>query len=133
MENAFCLCDNCLLSNLKSALLAAFFAFIKTNNYVNCKQKLTQFLSEKKCSISSVQDNVSLLNAINNSKFKFEYIFLEIRKGICLFCGENINIEDQPFLELPCKCRLCGYQCLEKYIEYIGKYITLRPCEKVGM
>ena len=129
MENAFCLCDNCLLSNLKSALLAAFFAFIKTNNYVNCKQKLTQFLSEKKCSISSVQDNVSLLNAINNSKFKFEYIFLEIRKGICLFCGENINIEDQPFLELPCKCKLCGYQCLEKYIEYIGKYITLRPCE----
>ena len=47
MENAFCLCDNCLLNNLKSALLAAFFAFIKTNNYVNCKQKLTQFLSEK--------------------------------------------------------------------------------------
>ena len=36
MENAFCLCDNCLLNNLKSALLAAFFAFIKTNNYVNC-------------------------------------------------------------------------------------------------
>ena len=127
-ENPFCLCDNCLLNNLKTALLSAFFEFIKSDNYINCKQKLTQFLLQKTCTISEVQENISILSAINNSKFKFDDIFIEIRKGLCLYCGDNIN-NDKFYLRLPCECRICSEKCFINYIEHIKRYVTLKSYE----
>ena len=124
--NAFCLCDNCLLSNLKTALLSVYFEFIKNrDNLINSKEKLSSALQTSKCSISKVQKEMSILTAINNSNYKLEDLFLDIRITICLYCGENLKSKNDYYIELPCKCRICCKKCFLGYIEVMKAYIAL--------
>ena len=124
--NAFCLCDNCLLNNLKTALLSVYFEFIKNKeNLINTKENLNLALQKAKCSISEVQKNMSLSTAINNSNYKFDDLFLDIRSSICLYCGENLKSKNDYYIELPCKCRICCQKCFLDYIKTIKSFITL--------
>ena len=125
-ENAFGLCDNCLLNNLKTMLLASFFEFIKDRkNLINSREKFREILKQKKYSIS-VQDNISLFEAIFNSKFNFNELFIAIRNQLCLYCGNTINNGEQYFIELPCKCKICSKRCFIEYMNIIKQHIMLR-------
>ena len=77
---------------------------------------------QKKCKIS-VQENISIFEAIFNSKFKFNDLFEIVRNQLCLFCGNTINIGDQYFIELPCKCKICSKKCFLGYISVIHLHI----------
>ena len=124
-ENIFSLCDECLLINLKQKLSSAFYKFLKNkDNLYNSKTKLQKILENKKYPLP-FEENISLWEAIDISKYKFEEIFLSIRSQLCLYCGKTLNIEDKIFIELPCKCRLCSPKCFLGYFDVIEKHITI--------
>ena len=124
-ENAFGLCDECLSNNFKTLLLSAFFEFLRNkSNMVNSKKKFKEFLLNKKCTIS-FYENISIFEAIFNSKYKFEDLFLSVRKQLCLYCGQSKE-ENEYFIELPCKCRICSQNCFMEYANFIKKYIRLQ-------
>ena len=116
-ENAFGLCDECLSNNFKTLLLSAFFEFLRN--------KSNMVILNKKCTIS-FYENISIFEAIFNSKYKFEDLFLSVRKQLCLYCGQSKD-ENEYFIELPCKCRICSQNCFMEYANFIKKYI--RPQE----
>ena len=122
----FGLCDACLLSNLKTLLLAAFMEFLKNpENLINSREKFRQFLTEKICKIS-FQEDINLYAAIYNSKFNFNDLLLNVRNSICLFCGKQLNNPGKYFLELPCKCGLCCERCFIRYCQFIILHIALK-------
>ena len=124
-DNIYGLCDDCLSDNLKNLLYSAFYDFLKKrNNLINSQKKFQEFLMKKKCKIA-FEENISLLEAINNSKFKFEELFASARSLLCLFCGKTFNFEDEFFIELPCKCRLCSKKCFIQYFNVIKNHIKL--------
>ena len=124
-ENAFGLCDECLSNNLKSLICSAFFEFIRDKkNLVNSEKKFKNFLSRKNCNITT-QENMSIFEAIINTKFEFKELFLYVRSQICLYCGKQINDEDEFFIELPCKCRMCTKKCFIDYLSMMKKHIKL--------
>jgi hypothetical protein len=124
-DNIYGLCDDCLSDNLKNLLYSAFYDFLKKrDNLINSKKKFQEFLMKKKCKIA-FEENISLLEAINNSKFKFEELFASARSLLCLFCGKTFNFEDEFFIELPCKCRLCSKKCFIQYFNVIKNHIKL--------
>ena len=124
-DNIYGLCDDCLSDNLKNLLYSAFYDFLKKrDNLINSKKKFQEFLMKKKCKIA-FEENISLLEAINNSKFKFEELFASARSLLCLFCGKTFNFEDEFFIELPCKCRLCSKKCFIQYFHVIKNHIKL--------
>ena len=73
--NIFGLCNICLLNELKSQLFALYF------NYLQSNDDLSSFFQKKKCNIGLQQD-VSLIDALNSSNYKFQDLLLEIRKAI---------------------------------------------------
>ena len=117
-ENAFGLCENCLLSILKTQIMSNYLVYLQTNE----KNPISYF-NKLNCTIS-VHSNIPLMTAIFNSGYKFEELFLEIRKTMCLFCGFNIDINNY-YIELPCKCRICKKDCFEDYCNRIGKTIEI--------
>ena len=123
--NKFNLCDKCLYNNLKSIVLSAFLEFLKDRtNLVNSQDKFNHLIKQKKCKISTV-DNITIEDAIINSKYKLDDILLDVRSHMCLFCAQEIETEDDCFIEFPCKCKICSDNCFRKYIEKIGRHITL--------
>ena len=66
--------------------------------------------------ISDLQGRVPINKALNNSKYKFKDIFLDVRSKICLNCGENLNSPNNYFIKLPCECRICTKKCFLNYI-----------------
>ena len=124
-ENIFSLCDECLLINLKQKLSSAFYKFLKNkDNLYNSKTKLQKILENKKYQLP-FEENISLWEAIDISKYKFEEIFLSIRSQLCLYCGKTLNPEDKIFIELPCKCRLCSPESFLGYFNVIEKHISI--------
>ena len=123
-ENVFGLCNNCLLSTLKSQILATYLEFLKNGKYcMGNEDKLHSFFQNKNVSIS-LQSNIPLTTAIFNSGYKFYDLLLETRKGMCLYCG--FNIEDNNFyIELPCQCRMCNKKCFDGYIKEIKKKLEI--------
>ena len=125
-ENAFALCDDCLLYNLKSLLLSTFLEFLrKKDNLFNSKKKFKELLSINRCKIS-IQENLSISEAIYNSKFKFDELFLSVRSQICLFCGQQLNDENDYYIKLACKCKICSKKCFNGYFKYIQNIIQLK-------
>ena len=125
-ENVFGLCDNCLLNNIKTLLLTSFFEFIKDKkNLINSREKFREILKQKKYTIS-VQDNVSVFEAIFNSKFNFNELFITVRNQLCLYCGNTIKTGNQYFIELPCKCKICSQRCFNGYMNVIQQHIMQR-------
>ena len=66
-----------------------------------------------------------LFTAINNSNYKFEDLFLDIRSELCLYCGENLISKNDYYIELPCKCRICCQECFLGYIKVMKDLLTL--------
>ena len=123
-ENAFGLCNNCLLVELKSQILINYLEYLKKgNNYMGNEEKLLSFFQTKKCSIS-VLKNISLINAIFNSGYQFKDLLLDIRKTMCLYCGFTITGEDF-YIELPCQCRICKKECFDGYIKKIRNRLEI--------
>ena len=114
-ENAFGLCSNCLLDNLKTQLCDAYLSYIKYYHFQS-DMDFNDYIINNKISIS-VQDNITLKNAILNSGYKFEDLFLQIRKNMCLYCGNGFS-NNNSFIELPCQCCICDKNdCFEEYIK----------------
>ena len=130
-DNIYGLCDECLSDNLKNALYSAFYGFLKDRkNLINSKKKLHDYLTKRKYQIVS-GENIPILEAINNSKFKFEDLFISVRSQLCLYCFKTFNFEDEYFLELPCKCRLCTKECFLGYFNVIKEHIKLdKECNR---
>ena len=125
-ENLFGLCKDCLKKELKTKILAAYYEFLQKGYTKNCKEKLNNFISQLKVSIY-LQDNIYLNIAIHNSSFKFKDLFYEIRQSMCLYCGGNIE-NNNNIQNLPCGCKICKKKCLEKYmrnVEEKNKYVIL--------
>ena len=124
-ENVFGLCTDCLLSNIKSLLLALFLDFMKdAENLVNSREKFDIIIKKKIYKIS-VQENISLFEAINNSDLKFKDLFLSIRSNLCIFHGKNINDKFKAYIDLPCKCKICSKDCFIKYMDIMKQFIML--------
>ncbi len=71
-----------------------------------------------------------LMTAIFNSGYKFEELFLEVRKIVCIYCGLIID-NNNYYIELPCKCRICNKDCFENYYSLIGKNIEINQNELI--
>ena len=124
--NFFYLCNECLLNNLNSALLGVYIEFIQhKDNLINTKKKFKIILQKTPCSISEVQKNISLYEAINNSNFEFEKLLSDIRKKICVFCGENLKSENDYFIKFPCSCKICSQKCFLDYTNMMQQVIIL--------
>ena len=118
----FGLCENCLSNQLKSFLLIAYLEFVKVKtNLVNSLEKFRDFLKQKRYRIS-IQENISLYEAIYNSNLSYNDLFVSVRSQLCLCCGKTINF-DEYFLELPCKCRICSIKCFNTYLRIISKHV----------
>ena len=118
----FGLCENCLSNQLKSFLLIAYLEFVKDKtNLINSLEKFRDFLKQKRYRIT-IQENISLYEAIYNSNLSYNDLFLSVRSQLCLFCGKTINF-DEYFLALPCKCRICSNICFDKYLKVISKHV----------
>ena len=120
-ENVFGLCDKCLNTELKTQLLTLYIQFLEEEKFEN--EDFYSFLKNKKCTIS-LQQNIYIFQAINNSEYKFEDLMLDIKKSICWKCHYNIEGNNY-YIELPCKCRLCKKECFDKYIKIIEKGLDL--------
>ena len=118
-ENVFSYCNNCLKMELKDLILQGYFDYLQKGYIKNCEEKLNNFISNIKCSIST-HYNIFLSTAIHNSGFKFRDLFMEIKQNMCLFCGTNIE-NNKSYLELPCKCQICTKNCFDKYIKNIDQ------------
>ena len=70
------------------------------------------------------------MTAIFNSGYKFEELFLEVRKIVCIYCGLIID-NNNYYIELPCKCRICNKDCFENYYSLIGKNIEINQNELI--
>lgn len=128
-ENVFGLCNDCLLNTLKTQILTNYIEYIKKGiNYMGNEERLHSFFRSVKCSISNYKD-IPLQTAIFNSGYKFEDLFLEIRKINCLYCGNSL-INDNFYVELPCNCRICKKECFEEYINYTKKKLEIRENQK---
>ena len=124
--NIFYLCNECLLNNLKSALLGVYIEFIQhKDNLINTTKKFKLLLQKTHCSISEVQTNTTLNEAIINSNFEFEQLFSDIRKKICVFCGEDLKSENDYFIKFPCSCRICSQKCFLSYTNRMQQVIIL--------
>lgn len=127
--NAFMLCNNCLLNELKSQTLSFYFEYITRGNNLQ-KYDAVSYILQKHSSIS-VQTDIPLSNIISNSGFNFKEIFLEVRKNMCLYCGFNIS-NDNFYIELPCQCRLCKKDCFSGYLKIIQKKLEIRQDKSNG-
>ena len=125
LNEFFCLCDNCLLNNLKTSLLTAYMGFIQEkSNMIKGKEKLN-YLLRKTVFNSEVQGMVPIQTALNNTEFKFEDIFLEVRIKLCIYCGENLKSKDDYFIKFPCDCRICSQSCFFNYVEILKQILNL--------
>ena len=124
-KDIFGLCDICLFGKLKALVYFEFLEFLKNlSNMVNSEEKFKYLLTQKKIKLAK-QENISIQEAINFSKFNLNDILLSIKKNLCLACGLNNSKEDDFFIELPCKCRICSKICFFKYLKIIEKHIAL--------
>ena len=121
-ENVFGLCNNCLITILKTQILSNYLVYLQSRN-----KDLKSYFNKINCTIS-VHSNISLMTAIFNSGYKFEDLFLEVRKTMCLYCGFSIE-NNNYYIELPCKCRICRKDCFEEYCNRIGKLIEINQNE----
>ena len=136
--NIFGLCNYCLSDILKDKLYTYYLTFLQKGMYNHGIIFKEYFLGEK-CSIS-LQENILLEEAFSNSELKFEDLFLEIKKNMCLYCGNNKNMENDKFyLEFPCQCRICSKHCFQKFMELfvnknnliknnVGHPLNMCPC-----
>jgi hypothetical protein len=126
--NDFALCKKCLLNNLTTALLGVYIDYIQkkdVNNLNNPSENFTLLLKQSYCTISEIQKNISVYEAINNSNIKIKDLLLSIRKKLCLYCAENLKSDSDYFIKLPCECRICSKNCFLNYIKMMKRYITL--------
>ena len=125
LNEFFCLCDNCLLNNLKTSLLTAYMGFIQEkSNMIKGKEKLN-YLLRKTVFNSEVQGMIPIQTALNNTEFKFEDIFLDVRIKLCIYCGENLKSKDDYFIKFPCDCRICSQSCFFNYVEILKQILNL--------
>ena len=122
-ENVFALCNNCLLYSLKSQMLSNYLDLLqKKSKYNNKEDQLISVLRMQKVTIS-MHNDITLDNALYNAGYKFDDLFFEIRKTLCLYCGSNF--ENEPYLILPCKCRICTKRCFIEYCKQISKKLQI--------
>lgn len=118
-ENIFYLCKSCLEMELKDRILQAYLSYLQFGYTSNCEGNLKNFISKIKCSIS-MQNNIYLNTAIDNSGFTFKKLFFDIKQKMCLFCGKHID-DNKYYIELPCKCKICKKECFEKFMEHVDQ------------
>ena len=125
LNEFFCLCDNCLLNNIKTSLLTAYMGFIQDKaNMINGKQRLNYLLRSTNFN-SEVQGMVPIQEALNNTKFNLKDIFLDVRTNLCTYCGENLKSKDDFFIKFPCDCRICSQKCFFNYVEILKQILNL--------
>ena len=125
-ENVFGLCNDCLLKEINSQILTSYIFFL--NDRKNEGEDFQSFIQRQKCSIS-VHKDITLSHAILNSGYKFDDLFIKLKKQICLYCGFNIN-NDNYFLDLPCHCRICNKKCFDGYFKVIEKQLEIKYDER---
>ena len=104
-------------------MLTAYIRFIQDkSNMINGKERLNYLLRNTYIN-SEVQGMMPIKNALNNTKFKFEDIFLNVRSKLCTYCGENLKSKDDFFIKLPCECRICSQKCFFNYIEILKQIL----------
>ena len=129
--NDFFLCNDCLLNNVKTALLTSYMEFIQIkSNMINSNKKKEQLLDTTYIN-SEVQGKISIRKALYNTKYKIEDIFFDIRTKLCVHCGESLKNENDYFIILPCKCRICKQQCFFEYV-YLLKKILIKEGEDIS-
>ena len=119
--NIFGLCNYCLRDILKDKIYTYYLTFLQKGMY-NKGTVFKEYFLTRTCSIS-LQEYISLEVALSNSEFKFEDLFSEIKKNMCLYCGNNDNMENNQFyIDFPCQCRICSENCFNKFMEkYVNK------------
>ena len=119
--NAFFLCNDCLINQFTLNLCDIFFSYLGVNKtFQNGLTELKNIFSKKKINIS-IQNDVPLFDAINESGYKFDDLFSETKKIFCLYCGPKYEVIKY-FFKLPCGCRFCSQECMSGFIEYLNKF-----------
>ena len=121
-DNVFGLCNDCLLKEINSQILTNYIFFLQGGK--KREEDFHSFIQQQKCSIS-VHKDIPLSQAIFNSGYKLDDLFIKLRKQICLYCGFNIN-NDNYYLDLPCECRICSKNCFDGYLKMVEKQLEIK-------
>ena len=120
-ENVFCLCDKCLLSELKSQIFGNYLVYLGealqqyTKRRTNLPKYFKNFFKNKNCAISNQQ--VPLELTANIAGTSIISLLNEIKAKMCLLCQETID-NDKYFYKLPCSCILCSKKCFQQYFGF---------------
>lgn len=133
--NVFGLCNYCLSDILKDKIYFYYLAFLQKGKY-NQEIVFKEYFYRQRCTIS-IQNNITLEEAFLNSELKFKDLFSQIKKNMCLYCGENKNMENNRFfIDFPCQCRICSSECFNSFMEkYIDKKNVIKDnmCHPINM
>ena len=127
--NEFFLCEECLLNNIKTSLLTSYIGFIQNKteeNIYNIQYNFDLLIENGTFFTSEVQGRVPIKKAINNTKYKFKDIFLDVRSKLCVNCGENLKSQNDYFIKLPCECRICTKQCFLNYMKFLKHFFAFK-------
>ena len=86
----------------------------------NSGTKLMKYFSKVKYNISE-ESKIPLMQLISESNLDFNELFTKVRTNICLWCGNNTEGKEKNnfFIKLPCDCKLCSKNCIDKYINNV--------------
>ena len=120
-ENVLNLCDDCRLNEIKSKILQEYFMYLQIDINKNSGTKLMKYFSKVKYNISEELE-IPLMQLISESNLDFNELFTKVRTNICLWCGNNTEGKEKNnfFIKLPCDCKLCSKNCIDKYINNVG-------------
>ena len=116
-ENILNFCESCKIDEMKSYILQAYLTYLQQDINNNCSKSIKQYFSEAVCPITEKQ-NIPLIKLIEELKLDFDDLFTKVRINICLWCGNYIE-DDNHYIELPCKCKLCSKNCFDQYIKLV--------------
>ena len=113
------LCQNCfkkeIINEVYSSYLESFHQLYPPEQIINANITITNCKNEKK--IFNLDDALTIYNNIfKNEKLERKNIILELKKRICVGCLNEI--QNDMFIELPCKCRFCCENHLNNYLSY---------------
>ena len=123
------LCKNCFKNEI---INECYFSYLSVINQKRAPEE-TIFANINLVNIKSEKVILNLDNALiifNNlfpgSNFGRRSIVFELKKKICIYCSNEVN--NDSFIELPCKCRICSKEHLNNYFTLYNNYTISFTC-----
>lgn len=116
-ENIFNLCDMCIIKEIKTYILQTYLMYLQIDINKDSAYRLKQYFAKAEIQISEA-NKIPLMQIIQELNLNFDELFTAVRTNICLWCWKNLE-NNNYFIELPCKCKICSKKCFENYTKIV--------------